>query len=271
MHRRHFLKAITTVGANLAGLPFLSSSVNDIVISRENLVLSHFKGNLRIVAVSDVHAPGFKLSDGKLVKLINTQLPDIFVLAGDIIDKNGCESLVEFFEAVKAPSAKVATLGNWEYMSGLNLEKLKEHYRRAGINLLINETLHLRRLTIFGFDDWMKGRVDYKALQKNAQRKAPLLIISHCPVVFDHLPENLTIPLVTISGHTHGGQIAPFGKVLITPKGSGPYHRGWYHRNHRSMCVLRGIGTTPWVPLRIGASPEVLVLDLIGQDELKKS
>ena len=29
------------------------------------------------------------------------------------------------------------------------------------------------------------------------------------------------------------------------------------------MYVMRGIGTTPWIPLRIGAKPELLVLDLV--------
>jgi predicted MPP superfamily phosphohydrolase len=65
-----------------------------------------------------------------------------------------------------------------------------------------------------------------------------------------------------ISGHTHGGQIAPFGHALYTPAGSGRYVKGWYRKGNNSMYVMRGIGTAHF-PIRLGASPELLVLDLI--------
>jgi predicted MPP superfamily phosphohydrolase len=67
--------------------------------------------------------------------------------------------------------------------------------------------------------------------------------------------------MLVLSGHTHGGQIAPFGITLVTPRGSGSYVKGWYHQEGHSMYVMRGIGTTG-VPLRIGATPELLVLDI---------
>ena len=49
--------------------------------------------------------------------------------------------------------------------------------------------------------------------------------MSHCPDSFEYLPN---FPLVALSGHTHGGQIAPFGLRLILPPGSGNYAQGWY-------------------------------------------
>jgi predicted MPP superfamily phosphohydrolase len=50
--------------------------------------------------------------------------------------------------------------------------------------------------------------------------------------------------------------------VLITPRGSGPYVQGWYYHQNNSMYVMRGVGTSV-LPLRIGARPELLVLDLL--------
>ena len=85
---------------------------------------------------------------------------------------------------------------------------------------------------------------------------------SHCPALFDDLPVAPLTKAVMISGHTHGGQIAPFGKALVTPKGSGSYVHGRYQRHGHTLFVTSGIGTSG-VPLRIGAPPEILVLDLL--------
>ena len=65
-----------------------------------------------------------------------------------------------------------------------------------------------------------------------------------------------------ISGHTHGGQIALFGKALFTPNGSGQYTKGWYVRNQDMLYVMRGIGSSYRFPIRIGVKPEILVLDI---------
>ena len=98
-------------------------------------------------------------------------------------------------------------------------------------------------------------------LNEAAGRSQPVLIVSHCPGSFDYINKTSNHTTIAVAGHTHGGQIAPFGKALVTPTGSGSYVHGWYDRNNASMYVMRGIGTSG-LPLRIGARPERLVLDL---------
>jgi predicted MPP superfamily phosphohydrolase len=63
-----------------------------------------------------------------------------------------------------------------------------------------------------------------------------------------------------LSGHTHGGQIAPFGVALKLPHGSGGYVAGWYRGDGVPLYVSRGIGTS-LVPIRIGATPELAQFD----------
>jgi uncharacterized protein len=64
-----------------------------------------------------------------------------------------------------------------------------------------------------------------------------------------------------LSGHTHGGQVAPFGLATILPRGCGRYVAGWYRdEGGPPMYVSRGIGTS-LVPVRIGATPELVVID----------
>lgn len=236
---------------------------SNLEVSNERLVISKIKRKLRIVAVSDVHAPCFYSSAENLVRIINAAVPDIFILAGDIIDGRGSEGLVGAFGAVEARVAKLATLGNWEYNGGVDLSKLHKVYERAGISLLVNDRLRVSDLYVVGLDDFVLGSPDYKILSDVSTAERPILVISHCPESFDSLTSLSENRLIVVSGHTHGGQIAPFGVVLHTPKGSGHYVQGWYHKGKHSMYVMRGIGTSPGISLRIGAKPEVLILDLV--------
>ncbi len=248
-------------GGSLVGGVTYGYQSNLLEVSRESLVLPNLAQKLRIVAVSDVHAPLFYPAD--LVNMINAESPDIFILAGDIIDKRGNEDLVRMFREVKARYAKVATLGNWEYNGGTDFAKLRREYEDAGIALLVNAKLEASGLMIIGMDDSLCGSLDYRILKSVPDRSDSILVISHCPESFDSMTFLSHSPVVVLSGHTHGGQIAPFGVTLVTPPGSGPYVQGWYRRGKHSMYVMRGVGTSG-VPLRIGARPELLVLDVEG-------
>jgi predicted MPP superfamily phosphohydrolase len=81
-------------------------------------------------------------------------------------------------------------------------------------------------------------------------------------LAFDSIAPDDRNPKIVICGHTHGGQIAPFGRALVIPNGSGRYLKGWYRRGNNSMYVMRGIGAS-FLPVRLGARPELLVLDLM--------
>jgi hypothetical protein len=63
-----------------------------------------------------------------------------------------------------------------------------------------------------------------------------------------------------LAGHTHGGQVAPFGIATVLPRGCGRYVAGWYREGGPPLFVSRGIGTSS-LPVRIGASPELARFD----------
>lgn len=261
MRRRDFLKlAAVGVGASVGGIAYANQS-RGIEITTKELFVPGLLNPLRIVAISDVHAPSyFRHNDYlDLINLINNHEPDIFILAGDTIDDGGEEKLVSVFSLVKARIAKLAIVGNWEYNVSLNLRKLRNEYEKTGTNLLVNQKVSFEGLSIVGLDDFLCGSPDYRLL--NDKSTDPLLVMSHCPESFDFMPLVGEKPLIVISGHTHGGQIAPFGVVLMKPKGCGVYEKGWYRRGNHSMYVMRGIGTSG-IPVRIGSPPEVLVLNL---------
>jgi predicted MPP superfamily phosphohydrolase len=86
---------------------------------------------------------------------------------------------------------------------------------------------------------------------------------SALPPLAEFLDANARIPFVMmLAGHTHSGQLAPFGHAVWRPRGSGRYVSGWYRDPNRvSMYVSRGIGTSV-VPIRLGAVPEIAGFEL---------
>ena len=81
------------------------------------------------------------------------------------------------------------------------------------------------------------------------------ILLAHHPHAFDYA-EN--IPL-TLSGHTHGGQM-----MLTKEIGFGPamfrYWSGRYEKAGRTLIVSNGVGN--WFPLRVQAPAEIVHLTL---------
>jgi predicted MPP superfamily phosphohydrolase len=87
------------------------------------------------------------------------------------------------------------------------------------------------------------------------------VLLSHNPDTFDRAAE-LGIDL-TLSGHTHGGQLAlEFVSPEIAPSRLiTPYVAGWFEKPGGQLYVNRGIGTI-FVPMRLGAPPEITLFEL---------
>src|SRR5690606_18580500 len=117
---------------------------------------------------------------------------------------------------------------------------------------------------VTGLDDLVGGRPDAAAAFAGVGAAPNHLLLAHCPMHRDlyraalargSADASLPTPQVMLAGHTHGGQIAPFGWAPLRPRGSGRYVRGWYRDDPTAMYVSRGLGTSV-VPARVGAVPE---------------
>ena len=90
-----------------------------------------------------------------------------------------------------------------------------------------------------------------------------MIALAHHPHTWDCLADAV-IPL-TLSGHTHGGQI------MLTPAGDPReigvgqilfrYNRGFYRRNGTTLFVNSGVGN--WFPLRFNAPAEIVQIQLV--------
>lgn len=220
---------------------------------------------VRIVQISDVHL-GPMLYPGRLAQMfeaIEKSRPDILVCTGDLIDGPllSPDTVASDFRSLPAPMGKYAVTGNHEYYYGI--EKASAFIKEAGFKLLDNASVAAGKyLVIAGVDDPAGGHGDKDKLAE-AQLSTALphdkftLLLKHRPVID---PETSVKFNLQLSGHTHDGQIFPFGLLIrmFYPLGSGLH---WIN-DHSAVYTSRGTGT--WgPPLRILAPAEITVIDVV--------
>lgn len=268
--RRGWLKTTLAGSSGLAG----GAIAESVAIEPQLLATTHLKLGtpasaehqpLRVVQLSDLHIRGINRLEEDLLTAVLAIKPDLLVLTGDAIDRRwGIEPLAEFLDALPAATHRLAIIGNWEYRAGLDRTTLRRLLDRHGFRLLVNESVTLHHagqpLLVTGLDDLVAGRPATPVVSHLHNPTLEHLLLAHCPATRDHLLDlGIPTPDLILSGHTHGGQIAPAGICLVTPPGSGNYVAGWYCDNGPPMYVSRGIGTST-VPIRLGSLPELVCL-----------
>jgi len=221
---------------------------------------------LRIAHVSDLHLHRVGPLEERVLAALHRLAPDLLVITGDSLSAaRGEGALVDFLAACPDVPHRLAILGNWEINSGVPVERLQRHHQRHGFELLVNRSVRLavgdRSVRVTGFDDIRQGCPDPVAALAGAEPCDHHLVLAHCPVHRDKLALPAEHPAdLVLSGHTHGGQVAPGGVALLTPPGSGRYVAGWYRDGGPPLFVSRGIGTST-LPIRLGSVPELACID----------
>ncbi|MCW2991070.1 MAG: metallophosphoesterase [Solirubrobacterales bacterium] len=227
---------------------------------------------LRLALVSDLHAGGPQVDQatiGRVVERINAERPDLVAMLGDAIDANvlggrpvGPDAVGRELAGLEAPLGAVAVLGNHDWSN--DGPGVLRALREAGLTVLQNETVELRfRDTTFcvaGLGDVQARSADVYATLREVPAQMPLLVLSHNPDAFPQVPARASL---TVSGHTHGGQIdLPLLRGRAIPSRYGDrYARGHVVENGRHLFVTSGIGTSRW-PVRLRRPPEIAVLRL---------
>ena len=221
---------------------------------------------LRIAHVSDLHLYRVGPLEERVLEALHSLAPDLLVITGDSLSAaRGEGPLVDFLAACPDVPHRLAILGNWEISSGVPVARLRAHHERHGFDLLVNRSVSValgdRSVRVTGFDDFRQGRPDPVAAFAGEEPCDHHLVLAHCPVHRDKLALPAEHPAdLVLSGHTHGGQVAPGGVALLPPPGSGRYVAGWYRDGGPPLFVSRGIGTST-VPIRIGSVPELACID----------
>jgi predicted MPP superfamily phosphohydrolase len=222
-------------------------------------------GKIRIIQISDVHV-GIIIREKRLQAILDRvreASPDILVSTGDLLDGEIDNMLPEaqLLATINPKYGKYAIMGNHEYYAGI--KRSVEFTRSAGFVVLRDDIAQVAGIKIFGADDITGHRLGLTKSNPRFQESLAegsdnfVLLLKHQPYVNEREKFNLQI-----SGHTHGGQIFPFGLVthFFFSHNYGYYELG----KNRLLYVSRGTGT--WgPPVRLFAPPEITVIDIIGK------
>jgi predicted MPP superfamily phosphohydrolase len=241
---------------------------------------------LRVVQLSDLHLDAIGAHEERTAAAVAAQQPALVMFTGDSIDDPAHLGVLgEFLDMLDRRTRKFAVVGNREHSGGIDLRELERVYARRGCELLINDVAEMRfegrRVLVTGLDDLIAGTPDPARALVGAEPTPNHLLLAHCPAQRDVIRWERVSPVATariadgpevdlapyrpqwmLAGHTHGGQIAPFGLAPFRPRGSGRYVNGWYRDVVPAMYVSRGLGTSV-VRARHRAVPEVPVFDWV--------
>jgi predicted MPP superfamily phosphohydrolase len=238
-----------------------SIRVERIVIKTAKLPVG--TDRLRIAQISDVHL-GLLVREDRMADILSkveAENPDILVSTGDLVDGNMAviDALPALFGKLRPRLGKYAITGNHEVYAGLAQSITAE--KAFGFTLLSGQMITVDNiLNIAGVDDPAAGLPeDEKKILEKAQNGLFTLLLKHRP---DPLKESMGLFDLQLSGHTHYGQLFPFGYIaaLVYPLQNGPY----YLPKGSILYTSRGSGT--WgPPVRVLAPPEVTIFDIVRE------
>lgn len=269
--RRRFLQLGSigfagTVGVARTGL---AEAADLPGLSHPTLVLPHLPHDLDglvVAQVSDVHAgPYMGIAKMRRIRdLVMAVDPDLIVFTGDQVDRRDTDAdlFAAGFRGIAAPLGVYGILGNHDHY--IDPRRSEWALQAAGVTPLVNRGVVVNRggsrLALVGVED----------LTARPGRSADFAVLRRFPDAFrvclTHQPQSWNEALahgahLTLSGHTHGGQIALPTRNVNVARLHTRFIAGPYRREDALLYVSRGIGVGA-VPLRLGAPPEIDVLTL---------
>ena len=224
--------------------------------------------NFTIVHLSDVHVnaktPLHALES--LVEKINEQHIDMVALTGDLFDTlpSKIRSHLAILKKIKHPVYFVS--GNHDLMFAH--KTLSSEIANLGFILLDNQLVTLQRgdehLQLVGLGDAFSRYFGIKRHEKELLSKLdadiPTILLAHQPKDI-RFAKQFPIAL-QLSGHTHGGQIYPFGYIVRLFQ---PYLQGLHRRGKTQIFVTTGYGS--WgIDMRFNVPSEIVIIRLLKDE-----
>lgn len=265
--------AVGVLGVGLTGLG-VYNVLSRVAVERVRVPLAKLPKSLSgyvIVQITDVHV-GPTIGKGfidELVGTINALQPDAVVITGDLVD-GSVKELGEYvapLAALRARDGVFFVTGNHEYYSGV--DEWLPFLATLGIRVLRNERLALRDAPDGGID--LAGVDDHSARNYGRGHGTDLekalagRDVSRALVLLAHQPKTILKAVahaidLQLSGHTHGGQIWPWGYAVRIDQ---PHVAGLHDHEGAKIYVSRGTGY--WgPPVRVGAPAEVTRIEIVS-------
>lgn len=299
--RRYVTRRGVLRGLGAAALAGLSGTAYAVGIEPQRLTVTPYiiapaawRGGpaLRIAVIADLHAcePWMGLEHIRgIVARANALQPDIMLLLGDYVAgmriKTAAVPPADWAGALSrlaAPLGIHAVLGNHDWWDDLSVQRAgtgtpaaRLALEAAGIRVYQNEAVRLekdgRPFWLAGLGDqiayvpaFKRGRAaragidDLPGTLAQVPDGAPAILMAHEPDVFPKVPARIAL---TLSGHTHGGQVRLFGWSPVVPSRFHSRYAYGHVREHTDLIVSGGLGCSI-APIRVGMPPEIVLVEL---------
>lgn len=257
---------------------------------------------LKLAILADLHVCEPWMSADRvrqIVRRTNALGADAILLLGDYVAGHRISRLSRHVPneawagalgGLKAPYGVHAVLGNHDWWDEIELQRRRKGPTKAGlaleaagIKVYENDVVRLEKngqpFWLAGLGDqwafWPDGRhyaeflrhgkVDYIGVHDlpgtlaKVTDDAPVILMAHEPDIFPQVPDRVAL---TLSGHTHGGQVQVAGFAPFVPSRFGTRYRyGHIVEDGRNIIVSAGLGCSAF-PMRFGAPPEIVVVEL---------
>ncbi|HVE79216.1 MAG TPA: metallophosphoesterase, partial [Gemmatimonadaceae bacterium] len=224
---------------------------------------------LRIVQISDLHIGPHTSRRflGKVRRAVEGARPDVIAVTGDLVDDR-VEDTAAYARALgglSAPLGVYAIPGNHDVYAGW--DGVEEGVRRlTGMRWLVNEAVPIEkggaRVWLVGLGDpaaggrWggrfaaARAAPDVARAMARVPDEEPVVALAHNPALWPSLRKRGVA--LTLSGHTHWGQLAVPSRGWSLASPFQAYAMGVYRENGSTLYVHPGTGY--WgVPFRVGA------------------
>ena len=254
---------------------------------------------LRIAVIADIHSCEPWMGEARIRQIVartNALKPDAVLLLGDYVAGRRLLHLSKIvppqiwagaLAQLSAPLGIHAVLGNHDWWQDNSVQRRHAGpvpaglaLEAAGIPVYQNRAVRLVKdgqpLWIAGLGDqwafWPRGEnrpperlTGYQGVDDLAGTlaqvtdDAPVILMAHEPDIFPKVPARVAL---TLSGHTHGGQITIGGYAPVVPSRYGRrYVYGHINENGRDLIVSGGLGCSG-LPVRFGRPPEIVAIEL---------
>ncbi len=236
---------------------------------------------LTIAVVADLHAGGPNMGIARVRQVVdaaNRLGCDLTVLLGDffathrfVTERVSPPEWSAELARLHSPLGVYSILGNHDWWYDIDGTRTALH--RVGIPVMENDVVLLgapgRKFWLAGLGDQIAYRLGHNRFRgvddlpgtlKKITTDDPVILLAHEPDIFPEVPARVAL---TLSGHTHGGQIRlPLIPPFWAPSKYGArFAYGHIVEQNRHLIVSGGLGTSK-VPLRLGMPPEILRVTL---------
>lgn len=296
--RRGFLRLVATGGAaSAATASYAFAEPFGLKVTRYDLTPKRWPGGLKlkIAALADLHASEPLMGVDRIRAIVdqtNALGADVIVLLGDYVcrpsvwrepvqPKDWASALAQ----LHAPLGVHAILGNHEFWDDRAVQKAgggvpfgRRALEDVGIPVYENDVVRLRK---DGEPFWLAGLGDQLAYMMIPRRlrlsrrvgvddlggtlakvtdDAPVILLAHEPDIAVRVPDRVSL---TLSGHTHGGQVRLLGWSPLVPSDFGNRFAYGHVREPCDIIISGGLGCSI-APVRIGVPPEIVLVTLGG-------